>query len=87
MSDNARHLAPTGDLTIFEAVEFHNALMKLFDNDGLVSLDLAQTRRIDAAAIQLMWAARKQGRMFVSGISEDLQARLKQLGFHEPLSE
>jgi anti-anti-sigma regulatory factor len=87
MAENPRHLAPTGDLTIFEASEFKEALVRLFQNDGLVSLDLGQAGRVDTAAIQLMWAARKQGRMFVTGISTELQAQLTQLGFSEPLSE
>ena len=84
---NTRHLAPTGDLTIFEAGEFKESLVKLFDNDGLVSLDLRGVDRVDTAAIQLMLSARKQGRMFVTGISEEVQAKLKQLGFHDQLSE
>ena len=87
MGENPRHLAPTGDLTIFEATEFKESLVRLFQNDGLVSLDLGQAGRVDTAAIQLMWAARKQGRMFVSGITVELQAQLAQLGFSEPLSE
>jgi len=84
---NARHLAPRGDLTIFEAAEFKESLMKLFANDGLVSLDLSGVARVDTSAIQLMLAARKQGRMFVTGVSDDLQTKLKQLGFVESLSE
>ena len=84
---NPRHLAPRGDLTIFEAAEFKESLMKLFVNDGLVSLDLSGAARVDTAAIQLMLAARKQGRMLVTGISQDLQGRLTRLGFSEPLSE
>ena len=84
---NARHLAPTGELTIFEAAEFKDSLVKLFANDGLVSLDLSGVARVDTAAIQLMLAARKQGRMFVTGVSDDLLAKLNQLGFHDPLSE
>ncbi len=84
---NARHLAPTGDLTIFEAGEFKESLVKLFANDGLVSLDLGGVDRVDTAAIQLMLSARKQGRMFVTGIPDELQAKLKQLGFHDHLSE
>jgi len=84
---NARHLAPTGDLTIFEAAEFKASLVKLFANDGLVSLDLSSVARVDTAAIQLMLAARKQGRMFVTGISDDLQTKLNQLGFTGSLSE
>ena len=84
---NARHLAPTGELTIFEAAEFKESLVNLFANDGLVSLDLSGVARVDTAAIQLMLAARKQGRMFVTGISDDLQTKLNQLGFTGPLSE
>lgn len=84
---NARRLAPMGDLTIFEAAEFRESLVKLFANDGLVSLDLSGVARVDTAAIQLMLAARKQGRMFVTGISDDLQTKLNQLGFTDPLSE
>ena len=84
---NPRHLAPMGDLTIFEAGEFKESLVKLFTNDGLVSLDLSGVTRVDTAGIQLMLAARKQERMFVSGMSEDLQVKLKQLGFRGSLSE
>lgn len=87
MEANSRHLAPTGELTIFEAAEFKGGLLALFENEGLVSLDLGKVTRVDTSIIQLLWAARKQGRMVVSGISQDLQAKLTQLGFSEPLSE
>ena len=84
---NPRHLAPQGEITIFEAGEFKEALVKLFANDGLVSVDLGAVKRVDTAAIQLLLAARKQQRMFVSGMSEDLQGKLTQLGFTGSLSE
>ena len=84
---SSRHLAPTGDLTIFEAAEFKESLVKLFANDGLVSLDLSGTARVDTAAIQLLLTAKKQNRMFVSGISQELQTKLTQLGFTDSLSE
>jgi anti-anti-sigma regulatory factor len=80
-------MAPNGDLTIFEAAEFKGGLLTLFENDGLVSLDLGHVTRVDTSAIQLLWAARKQGRMVVGGISQDLQTKLTRLGFSEPLSE
>lgn len=86
-NQNPRHLAPKGDITIFEAAEFKESLVKLFANDGLVSLDLSSVARVDTAAIQLMLAARKQGRMFVTGLSDDLLAKLYQLGFNDSLSE
>lgn len=84
---NPRHLAPKGEITIFEAAEFKESLVNLFANDGLVSLDLSGAARVDTAGIQLMWAARKKTRMLVMGISQDLQTKLTQLGFSEPLSE
>ena len=87
MEANARHMTPAGDLTIFEAAEFKSGLLKLFENEGLVSLDLGKVTRVDTSIIQLLWAARKQGRMFVSGVTTDLQSKLAQLGFSEPLSE
>ncbi|MDH4152392.1 MAG: STAS domain-containing protein [Nitrospira sp.] len=82
-----RHLAPTGDLTIFEVGEFKDALVKLFTNEGLVSLDLGSVKRVDTAAIQLLLAARKQQRMLVGGVSQGLQGNLTQLGFTGSLSE
>jgi anti-anti-sigma regulatory factor len=87
VDQNPRHLAPKGDITIFEAGEFKDSLTKLFNNDGLVSVDLSGVARVDTAAIQLLLAAKKQNRMFVAGISEDLQSRLQQLGFIGSLSE
>lgn len=84
---NLRHLAPTGDLTIFEAAEFKQSLVNLFANDGLVSLDLSGIARVDTSAIQLLLAARKQGRMLVTGLSQDLQMKLSRLGFTDSLSE
>ena len=86
-NQNPRHLVPKGEITIFEASEFKDSLTKLFKNDGLVSVDLSGVTRADTAAIQLLLAAKKQNRMFVSGISEDLQSRLQQLGFTGSLSE
>jgi anti-anti-sigma regulatory factor len=89
LADNPhpRHLAPVGDLTIFEAGEFKESLVKLLSNDGLVSLDLSGVTRVDSSAIQLILAARKQGRLFISGISDDLKQKLSQLGFTDSLSE
>ena len=86
-AENPRHLAPIGDLSIFEAGEFKEALVKLMANEGLVSLDLSNVDRVDTAAIQLMLSARKQERMLVMGIPEDLKDKLKQLGFTGQLSE
>ena len=87
METDSRLCKPSGDLTIFESAEFKESLLTVLACEGLVCLDLSQVTRVDTAAIQLMWAARKLGRLLVTGISQELQAKLTQLGFSEPLSE
>ena len=87
MESDPRVCKPSGELTIFEAAEFKESLTKVLACEGLVCLDLSQVTRVDTAAIQLMWAARKLGRLLVTGISEELQTKLTRLGFSEPLSE
>jgi anti-anti-sigma regulatory factor len=87
MESNPRLCKPSGELTIFEAAEFKESLITLLASEGLVCLDLSQVTRVDTAGIQLMWAARKLGRLLVTGISEELQAKMTRLGFSEPLSE
>lgn len=78
---------PAGELTIFEAASFKESLLQLISNDGLVCMDLEKVTRVDTSAIQLMWAARNLGRILVTGIPQDVQTTLTQLGFSEPLSE
>ena len=87
MDANSRLYAPAGELTIFEAASFKESLIQLFSNDGLVCMDLGKVTRVDTAAIQLMWAARKLGRLLVTGIPQELQTKLTRLGFSESLSE
>jgi anti-anti-sigma regulatory factor len=87
MEIDSRLCKPSGDLTIFEAAEFKEALITVLANDGLVCLDLSQVGRVDTASMQLLWAARKLGRLLVTGISDELQTKLNRLGFSEPLSE
>jgi anti-anti-sigma regulatory factor len=87
MGPDSRLCKPSGDLTIFEAAEFKEALVTVLANDGLVCLDLSQVGRVDTASMQLLWAARKLGRLLVTGISDELQTKLNRLGFSEPLSE
>ena len=87
METNEKLCKPSGELTIFEAAEFKDSLIRVFAGEGLVCLDLSQVTRVDTAAIQLMWAARKLGRLLVTGIPQELQTKLTQLGFSEPLSE
>ena len=87
METDSKLCNPSGELTIFEAAEFKDSLLAVLANDGLVCLDLSRVTRVDTAAIQLMWAARKLGRLLVTGITPELQAQVTRLGFTEPLSE
>ncbi|MBI5315332.1 MAG: STAS domain-containing protein [Nitrospirae bacterium] len=87
MDTDQKLCKPTGELTIFEAAEFKESLVTLLTSEGLVCLDLSQVSRVDTAAIQLMWAARKLGRLLVTGISDELQSKVTRLGFSGPLSE
>jgi len=87
MDENSRQYAPAGELTIFEAASFKESLIQLMSNDGLVCMDLGKVTRVDTAAIQLMWATRKLGRVLVTGIPLELQTKMTQLGFTESLSE
>lgn len=87
METDSKLCRPSGELTIFEAAEFKESLITLFANEGLACLDLSQVTRVDTAGIQLMWAARKLGRLLVTGISDELQSMVTRLGFSEPLSE
>ena len=88
METDSKLCKPSGELTIFEAAELKESLVTVLSAcEGLVCLDLSQVTRVDTSAIQLMWAARKLGRLLVTGIPEDLQTKLTQLGFSEPLSE
>jgi anti-anti-sigma regulatory factor len=87
METNSRLCKPVGDLTIFEAAEFKESLLAVLANEGLVCLDLSQVARVDTAAIQLMWAARKLGRLLVTNVPQDLSTKMTRLGFTESLSE
>jgi anti-anti-sigma regulatory factor len=87
METNEKVCKPSGELSIFEAAEFKESLIRVLAGEGLVCLDLSQVTRVDTAAIQLMWAARKLGRLLVTGIPQELETKLAQLGFSEPLSE
>ena len=49
--------APTGDITIFEIVEFKAQLQAAIDIGQPVNIDLKQTGTLDVSALQLLIAA------------------------------
>ena len=50
-------LRPQGELTIYGAVEFRDALMKAMTGAGALDIDLSQTGEIDSAGLQMLVAA------------------------------
>jgi anti-anti-sigma regulatory factor len=73
-------LSPSGELTIFEASAFHGDLVKLLGVEGPRTLDLSGVPRMDAAGIQLVLAARRSGRVTVTGLTPDARRAIASLG-------
>ena len=69
-----------GDLTIFEAAEFHETLVKLVRKDGPLELDLSSIERVDSSGIQLMLAASRENRFSITGMTEAVNQKLASVG-------
>ncbi len=76
-------MKPLGDLTIFEAAQFHSDLLMLHEQDGPVELDLTEVDRMDSSCIQLMVAATRGGRLTIKGYSQHIRDRFEQIGFSQ----
>lgn len=74
-------LKPIGDLTIFEAAQFHEDLSILQEQEGPLELDLLQVDRMDSSCVQLIVAATRSGRLMVQGYSQPIRDRFEQIGF------
>lgn len=75
-------LSPSGDLTIFEAMDFRNELVTLLSQEGPITVDLSNVTRMDCSCLQVMLAARRSGRLVVTGATGEFQARVAQVGCH-----
>lgn len=73
-------LSPSGELTIFEAAAFHGDLVSALAQEGPLTLDLSGVPRMDAAGIQLVLAARRSGRVAVTGLTPDARYAIASLG-------
>ncbi len=73
-------LKPLGDLTIFEASQFHEDLNALHQQTGPVELDLSEVDRIDSSGVQLIVAATRSGRLTLKGYSSQIRDRFDQIG-------
>ncbi len=73
-------LHPEGDLTIFEAAEFREALLMFCKHDGPLELELSDVERVDTSGIQLMAAASQDGRLAITGMSSAIREKLSGVG-------
>jgi anti-anti-sigma factor len=82
-------LRPTGDLTIFEAAQFHTDLVALHQQKGGLVLDLSEVNRMDSSCVQLIVAATRSGRLTLQGYSNTIRDKFEQIGFAQflPSSE
>jgi anti-anti-sigma regulatory factor len=76
-------LKPIGDLTIFEACQFHQDLCSLHQQDGPLELDLSGIDRMDSSCVQLIVAATRSGRLTLNGYSSHIRDRFEQIGFSQ----
>ena len=76
-------LKPIGDLTIFEAGQFHEDLQSLHQQKGALELDLSEVDRMDSSCVQLIVAATRSGRLTIHGYSTQIQDRFEQIGFEQ----
>ncbi len=74
-------LKPIGDLTIFEANQFHEDLHSLHQQEGSLELDLSEIDRMDSSCVQLIVAATRSGRLTLKGYSHQIRDRFEQIGF------
>jgi len=76
-----RHvLHPEGDLTIFEAAEFREALLALSKHEGLLELDVSGVDRVDSSGIQLLIAAAQDSRLAITGMTDSVGEKIASIG-------
>jgi anti-anti-sigma regulatory factor len=72
---------PTGDLTIATVREFKAALVDMMSDGNSGTLDLAGVLRVDAAALQVMIAAERTGRIALTSPSQPVMKAMEAIGF------
>ena len=72
---------PTDDLTIATVTEFKAALIDMISDGKSGILDLATVRRVDTAALQVMIAAERTGRIALRNPSQPVRKAMEAIGF------
>lgn len=80
MTDTTK-CVPTGDITIFEIVEFKAQLQAALDIGQPVRIDLGQTGTLDVSALQLLIAACRSESVHLMNVPAAVAARLTQMGW------
>jgi len=72
---------PTDDLTIATVTEFKAALVNMISDGKSGTLELAAVRRVDTAALQVMIAAERTGRIALKNPSQPVRKAMDAIGF------
>ena len=72
---------PNDELTIATVKEFKAGLVDMMSNGNSGTIDLRSVRRVDVAALQVMIAAERTGRIVLTNLSEPVMAAMEAIGF------
>jgi anti-anti-sigma regulatory factor len=78
------HLAPNGDLTIFEISDFKVQLQSGLKQGQGVTIDLGETGTVDASALQLLIAACRHESVQLINVPARVTERFTQMGWTRP---
>lgn len=76
-----RRYVPTDNLTISTVTELKASLVDMISDGKSGSLDLAAVRHVDTAALQVMIAAERTGRIALRNPSQPVRKAMEAIGF------
>lgn len=78
--EGKQSLIPEGDLTIFEAATFREALVNLHRYEGPLELDLSLVERMDSSGVQLILAGIQRGGVTLVGVKPNHREQFDRVG-------
>ena len=78
------HLAPSGDLTIFEISDFKAQLQSGLKQGHGITVDLGDTGAVDASALQLLIAACRHESVQLINVPARVIERFTRMGWTRP---
>ena len=79
-------LQPEGEITIFEAADFHQALLTLSEKPGELELSLSTVSRMDSSGVQLVVAACQEMILQITNVSSAVKEQFEVIGCGEFLN-